>query len=165
MDSIAVEILKTITVLNDLALDAQADGRRIVSRLMQEWTDGTNRFDQPGERLYVAIHLGQLRGVCGLNQDPFAGNPKIGRVRRLYVASGSRRRGVGSAILRRLIDDARADFLALHLRTHDRAACAFYESMRFKPVAGDPNCTHQFPLSLVGTVAVCRDHRRDADAT
>src|SRR5262245_24982248 len=90
-------------ILADLAADAVADGRRMVSRLMADWVDGGNRFDGPGERAYVALAGdGRAIAVGGLNVDPFAGDPTVGRVRRLYVAAAQRRQGVASALMSRL---------------------------------------------------------------
>jgi hypothetical protein len=58
----------TITPLDDpdavagLAADAAADGRGMVERLVEEWRDGRNRFDRPGERAYVARLGGRASG-------------------------------------------------------------------------------------------------------
>jgi GNAT superfamily N-acetyltransferase len=139
MDLISMEILSDVAALKPLADDAQADGRRMVSRLIQEWKD----------QLYCAVRAGHICGVCGLNLDPFANEPAVGRVRRLYVAYAFRRKGVGSAIMNRLLADARKHFRALHLRTFDPGACGFYESIGFSKVEGDANCTHRLDLVMM----------------
>src|SRR5687767_8416863 len=102
LPAISVYPLTDPAVLAGLAADAEADGRRMVSRLMAEWSDGSNRFDRPGERAYVAVCDGRVVAVCGLNVDPFADDPAVGRVRRLYVETAQRRKGAGSAVLKRL---------------------------------------------------------------
>jgi predicted GNAT family acetyltransferase len=129
-------------LLAELALDAKADGRTMVARLMAEWADGSNRFNRLGERAYFAVSQDHVVAVCGLNIDPFAGDPVIGRVRRLYVAVAQRRRGLGSAIMKRVTDDARDHFHMLHLRTDDADASAFYEAIGFDRITDKPNCTH-----------------------
>jgi hypothetical protein len=81
--------------LAPLVAESEQDGWRFVRRLAEEWADGTNRFDRPGEALLAAWMDGALIGVCGLNVDPYAGEPTIGRVRRLYVLRRLRGRGSG----------------------------------------------------------------------
>jgi len=138
-----VEPLADLAQLADLAVDARADGRVMVSRFIEEWLDGRNRFSLPGEKAYVARRGDRIGAVCGLNLDPFAGSDTIGRVRRLYVAARDRRNGVGTAVVSQLMADARGVFEWLHLRTYDRDASAFYEAIGFEKVIGDENYTHR----------------------
>ena len=140
---LAILHLSDPAILSGLAADATADGRRMVSRLIEEWAEGVNRFDGTGERAYVAVAGGSVVAVCGLNIDPFAGDPLVGRVRRLYVAAGERHRGVGSVMMTVLAEEARGHFQVLHLRTDDAGASAFYEALGFTRVEGVPNCTHR----------------------
>ena len=126
-----------------LEVDAKADGRIMVSRFIEEWLDGRNRFSRSGEQAYVAKRGGRICGVCGLNRDPFAGSDAIGRVRRLYVAVRDRRHGVGSAVIDQLMADACGVYTWIHLRTYDAQAAAFYEAMGFERIVGDPKCTHR----------------------
>src|SRR4051794_4208398 len=112
----------------------------MVRRLIDEWRDGVNRFDKPGERAYYATAEDRIVGVCGLNVDPYANDGGVGRIRRLYVATHFRRRGIARAILQRLIADASGVFRELHLRTHDPQAGAFYEAIGFARVSEDENC-------------------------
>ena len=83
---------------------------RLVRRLVDEWRDGSNRFDRPGEALFGAWLDAQLVGVGGLNIDPHAGDPRVGRVRHLYVLVAARRRGVARALLAEIISAARGRF-------------------------------------------------------
>ena len=135
------------TVLAELAADAEADGWRMVSRLMAEWTDGRNRFAARGERAYVVVaEDGRPVAIGGLNVDPFASDPTVGRIRRVYVARTQRRRGVASALMQKLSIDSAEHFRMLHLRTDSAEASAFYEAIGFRRVVGDPNCTHRRPV-------------------
>ena len=131
--TLAIQPLTDPKDLVALATEATADGHRMVARLLEEWIAGQNRFDKPGERAYVATLDGRICGVCGLNIDPFAGDARIGRVRRLYVSASSRRRGIGSAMMQTLMKDAAGTFRELQLRTHDPRAAAFYEAVGFTP--------------------------------
>lgn len=79
----------------------------MLDRLQQEWKEGTNRFDQAGEILLLAIQNQQVVGVCGLNRDPYTDNDRVGRVRRLYVSVDSRRRGIGRLLVTEIQTTAR----------------------------------------------------------
>ena len=143
---IVIDGLDDVERLADLAQDAERDGHRMVTQLIGDWRDGTNRFEGPGESLYVAWLDGGLIGVCGLNVDPYVSDTRVGRVRRLYVAMDSRRLGIGSLLVRCIIDDARRSFDVLRLRTRNPVASAFYESHGFVRVAGVDVCTHRLAL-------------------
>ena len=138
--------LRDPTSLDALAAEADAEGHRMVSRMIAEWIAGDNRFELPGERAYAAILNDRICGVCGLNIDPFAGDRAIGRVRRLYVSPSKRRQGAASALIRKLVSDAADHFQILHLRTFDPAASAFYLAAGFAPVEGNEHCTHILSL-------------------
>ena len=138
--------LSDMDLLADLAVDAESDGHRFVTRLIEEWEDGTNRFSAPGERLYVAVVSGRPVGVGGLNIDPYAGDAAVGRVRHLYVATSERRLGVASELLDRIVSDARSRFRLVRLRTRNPQAAAFYRSRGFAEVDDDEFCTHQLAM-------------------
>ena len=141
--NLTLESLVSPDLLSPLEADCISDGRVMVDRLVQEWRDGRNRFSQPGERAYVAKLGARVSGVCGLNRDPFANDPSVGRLRRLYVAVADRRLGLGTAIVEKLMADAQGVFSWIHLRTHDPEAAAFYEAIGFESVSGDHGCTHR----------------------
>ena len=58
-----------------------------------------------------------------------------------------RRMGIGSALVRRILSDSISHFRLLRVRTSEAAASAFYLSLGFERVAGDPSCTHQWTNS------------------
>ena len=119
---------------------------RLVRRLVDEWRDGSNRFDRPGEALFGAWLDGPLVGVCGLNIDPYAGDDRVGRVRHLYVLSAFRRAGVGRALMAEVLAAARERFGTLRLSTTNPAAVRLYESLGFRPMPAR-DCTHVLPLA------------------
>ena len=145
---IAIERIDSLPIdrLVALATEAEATGFRGLSRLFSEWQAGGNRFDQPGEALFIATDNGRVVGVCGLNRDPYLGDPTVGRVRHLYVAVGHRRTGIGSRLVRAVVGAARGHFARLRLRTDSPGADAFYRSLGFLPVTGEPACSHQLVL-------------------
>jgi GNAT superfamily N-acetyltransferase len=118
----------------------------LVRRLVEEWHSGANRFDRPGEVLFVAQLSGCVVGVCGLNIDPYARDPAVGRVRHLYVSVGERRKGVGRALIGRVVAGARKSFKTLRLRTNSKDAAAFYEAIGFRPTDSHSQSTHFLDL-------------------
>jgi GNAT superfamily N-acetyltransferase len=116
-----------------LRTEAMNEGFLFVDRLVRDWTAGSNRFDLPGERLIGAFAGENLLGVCGLNRDPYINQDEIGRLRHLYVRACARRRGVASALVQRLLDDASNTFRIVRLRTATREAAEFYRRHGFVP--------------------------------
>ena len=132
--------------IDALVAESEAEGFAFLTRLVREWQSGANRFDAPGEVLLVASVEGQLAGVCGLNVDPFAGQPHVGRIRHLYVRPPLRRHGVGEALLRAAVEHAAGHgFREIRLRTSTSDAARFYERRGF--VSSElPSATHVLHL-------------------
>jgi GNAT superfamily N-acetyltransferase len=147
---IAIERVNCLPVdgLNDLEREASASGFRGLFRLRNEWKSGGNRFDQPGEAIFVATLEGRIVGVCGLNRDPYLPDRRVGRIRHLYVASDRRRQGIGSRLLSAVMAKARGSFARLRVRTDSPDADAFYRAFGFTPITAEPACTHQVILDL-----------------
>ena len=132
--------------LDALLTESEQEGVRFVRRLVDEWTAGTNRFDRPGEAIFVARIGGRIVGVCGLNIDPYAAGPRVGRVRHLYVLLAERRLSVGRQLVAAVLEAARGQFSRLRLRTANPAAARLYESLGFRRSAGQPDCSHILEL-------------------
>jgi ribosomal protein S18 acetylase RimI-like enzyme len=131
--------------LRPLIAESERQGFAFVRRLVEEWGSGINRFDRPGEVLFAARAGDDLVGVCGLNVDPHADDPRIGRVRHLYVLVPYRRAGVGEQLVTDVIETARGHFARLHLRTTSAAAARLYERLGFRPT---PGAQHSHVLDL-----------------
>lgn len=127
-----------------LRLESERQGHRMLLRFAENWRDGTNRFDRPGEQVVGAYVEGRLIGLCGRNRDPYDGFAGAGRVRHLYVALSHRRSGVGRALVERTIDGADAWFNYLNTNCAPEAA-AFYERLGFAPISG-AHVTHRLVL-------------------
>lgn len=126
-----------------ILLEAErAEGHRLVLRLAEEWNDGSNRFDQPGEVVLDVRSNGRLVGVGGLNRDPYLDDPTVGRLRYVYVSSEVRGQGVGRLLVERLVDHAREGFDRVRLRTVTTGGSAFYVALGFEEI-DEPNSTHQ----------------------
>src|SRR5271156_3087694 len=106
-----------VTALQRLREESSREGYRFMERLCEEWVSGANRFNGPGEVLFLAVVDDQVVGVCGLNRDPYAHGARTGRVRRLYVLPTYRRSGIGQALLEAVIAHAHENFDLLRART------------------------------------------------
>ncbi|MBC3301377.1 GNAT family N-acetyltransferase [Pseudomonas sp. SWRI18] len=123
-----------------LEAQAVAEGFRFVTRLIKEWEERSNRFDQPGECLLGVFYEAQLVAIGGLSCDPYTG-PGIGRLRRVYVAPASRGRTAGKALVQQLLDEAAPHFHLVRLSTDRPEAAAFYLRCGFHQVV-DKTATH-----------------------
>jgi len=128
-----------------------AEGFRFLERLRDDWTSGANRFERAGEAFFMARDGSSLLGVCGLNQDPFAGDPAVGRMRRLYVAPPFRRHGVGSALVREATVAASGRFSVIRLRSNTEEGDRFWRARGFiRLPPGDPDATHLLQIAQEG---------------
>jgi len=133
-----------LDALRELRVESLQEGFSFIERLCAEWISGANRFDAPGEALFLAVSEGQVVGVCGLNCDPYAHDPRIGRVRRLYVSRTHRRRGIGQRLLAAVVAGARGHFSSVRVRTE--VAGDFYTAQGFRRIATGAEVTHVLEL-------------------
>jgi GNAT superfamily N-acetyltransferase len=116
-----------------LRIEALQERFLFIEKLWNEWENGKNRFTAPGDKLFGCMDQTTLVAIGGLNQDPFDGRSGIGRIRRVYVRTAWRNRGIGQALVHTLIENARTSFTALHLRTDNPTAARLYERIGFSP--------------------------------
>ena len=99
----------------EMLVESEVSGYGFLRRVVDQWESGVNRFSRPGEALLVAEKNSRWVGVCGLSIDPYLNNPRIGRVRNVYVLAECRRCGIGrrlvqeAILLERLTDELRMD--------------------------------------------------------
>jgi GNAT superfamily N-acetyltransferase len=129
--------------LESLLAESRAEGHHFVDRLVDDFVEGRNRFDQPGEVLFAVYAAGQLVAVGGLNQDPYLPDEDAGRVRHVYVLPAFRRQGAGRLLMQTIIAAARSShFRLLTLRTLNPAADLFYRGLGFRTEPGVEQATH-----------------------
>ncbi|MFM5953866.1 MAG: GNAT family N-acetyltransferase [Novosphingobium sp.] len=131
--------------LRALVAVAGAEGFGFMDRLVAAWDDGTNRFDRPGEVYLGAMSGSSLVAAGGLNRDPYCADPRIGRVRHLYVHPDARRSGAGRALMTEIVARSRESFDLLRLRTTSERGAAFYEALGFMR-SGEPDASHLLKL-------------------
>lgn len=106
----------------------------MLDRLVDDFHDGRNRFDQPGECLLGVFDAsGNLLGIGGVNQDPYSPGHPVGRLRRFYILPAYRRQGIGRHLANALLLEAKQTFLTVVLRTYTTQGAQFYESLGFIP--------------------------------
>jgi len=127
--------------MEQLQREALDEGHKFIERLVEEWSTGENRFDAPGEILCGHIAQGLLVAVGGLNRDPFATVPGVGRIRRVYVGPAWRNQGIGETLTRTLVENARKNFWCVRLRTENPGAARLYERIGFS-ISPGANVTH-----------------------
>jgi ribosomal protein S18 acetylase RimI-like enzyme len=137
----------------EILAESKMAGFRAIDRLVTDWKTGANRFDRPGEALFIARQgapqsgsgSDRILGVCGLNCNPYIDPSQIGRVRRLYVMQDSRRQGIGRTLVHQIIEVAKLSFDRLHVRTTNPIAAQFYQLLGFMACHSE-SATHTLDL-------------------
>jgi GNAT superfamily N-acetyltransferase len=126
----------------EMLAESEASGYRFLRRVADEWETGVHRFSGPGEALLVAEIDCRWVGVCGLSIDPYLDDPRVGRVRNVYVLADCRRNGVGRRLVQEAIARAQNHFERVRLSSEEAGPARLYESLGFRPCRGVPHCTH-----------------------
>ena len=132
--------------IEPLIAESEAEGFRFLARLRREYLDGATRFGGVGETLLGVYAGAELVALGGLTRDPYDADPRVGRVRHVYVALAHRRNGAGRLLVSALVDAARGHFHRLTLRTDTEAAARFYSAIGFSAIDGGPTRTHVLDL-------------------
>jgi len=125
-----------IQSLKNLADEAKNEGYNYVRKTMDEWLQGINQFSKQSEVLWGVFDSEKCIAIGGLNIDPFADEPAIGRVRRIYVSKKYRQKGIATYLLKKIIEQSKPFFSTLRLSTNNQNAAELYESMGFIKAEG-----------------------------
>jgi len=120
----------------ELMACCQNEGFGMVSRLLADFEQGANRFDEPGEALFVHLRGNRVIAVAGLNRERDVSLGRAGRVRRLYVSPKDRGRGLGRKLISQIVLAAQPSFDLLTVNVGQTDARGFYEQMGFTQMAG-----------------------------
>lgn len=121
--------------VHSLAVAARCEGYRFLDRLIDEWSDGSSRFDRHGECLLM-VFIGEVAaGIGGLTAEPKI----VGalRMRRFYIHPSVRGQGVGHMLADVLIGRARQTTTLLTVHSGSEDASAFWRTLGFQPCLGD----------------------------
>jgi GNAT superfamily N-acetyltransferase len=124
-----------------LRAEAADEGFNNIETLWRKWQDSTNRFMRPGEMLVVATTDDELVGIGGITQD-FVDAAWL-RMRRFYVRPAYRRRGVGRATARAVLDHALPLDRQIALYAAGSQAAAFWPQLGFVQIERE-NTSHVF---------------------
>ena len=120
-----------------------AEGFRFLERLLNDFKDGSNTFNHFGEGIFgVFTEEDEIVAIGGLNNDPYLNEQYIGRLRRFYVDKAYRRNGIGSLLVKRIIDEAKGYYKILVLHTDTENAEHFYTTIGFTKGNLYPNSSH-----------------------
>lgn len=146
MDIKVIEDLNKVDV-SKLVEESEAEGYRFLRRLVNQYEDGTNTFNKAGEVLYgVWDPAGELVAIGGLNRDPYSDKSGIGRLRRFYISEHARRQGIGTKLLKEILNYGKGHFSEIVVRTDSSIADAFYRANGFSGDLGMPDVTHHVIL-------------------
>lgn len=117
-----------------LRREARAEGYRFVERLAADWASGETRFDRGGEILLGLWIAGELVGIGGLSVDPVSANAL--RMRRFYIRTMFRRRGLGRMLAEGLLERARCSGRPVTVNAAAGSE-AFWEALGFRAAPRD----------------------------
>ena len=133
--------------LDSIVNQSKEEGFRFIERLINDFKNGSNTFNHFGEGLFGVFNEEDvLVAIGGLNKDPFSNGQYIGRLRRFYVDKEYRRNGIGSILVRRIIDEAKKYYKILVLHTDTEQADKFYSTIGFTKRNHYPNSSYFMEL-------------------
>jgi GNAT superfamily N-acetyltransferase len=133
--------------IEPLVKESETEGYRFLTRLVNDYQDGTNTFNKPGEALLsVRNEGGTIVAIGGVNQSPFSEDTQVARLQRFYVLDEARRQGVGSLLLKEIVDHSRDAFKVVTVRTESSKADAFYRANGFELDDSASETTHLMKL-------------------
>ena len=139
---IKLETLPTAD-LEPLLAESRAQGFEFLDRLVAEYLSGVNRFAGPNEALFGVYHNKRMIAIGGLNNDPYLPTDDVGRVRHVYVLAAWRNQGIGTRLMRRIVEEARPHYARLlTLRTFSEQADGFYRALGFRATDEVETATH-----------------------
>lgn len=130
--------------LKDLIQESVQEGFTFVTKLVNEWNSGVNRFDKVDEHLYQVSYKGKIVGIGGVNNNPYKEEGKVGRIRHVYVRPAYRSKGIGKILVLALMDSCKDKYDKITLRTMTQRAAKFYESLGFQKVTNATFNTHEY---------------------
>lgn len=149
MKEYKVDKIKNLSELDlkRLVKQSKEEGFRFIERLVNDYENGDNTFKGTGEALLAVFNKeNEIIAIGGLNIDPFSKDQNVGRLRRFYVSKECRRSGIGTVLLKAIINEAKKNFNVLVLHTDTKEADNFYIFQGFTREERYPKSTHYMKL-------------------
>jgi GNAT superfamily N-acetyltransferase len=108
--------------------EARAENHRFLERLVSDWASGSTMFDGDGEALLAAWLDDVMAGIGGITLDPVVSGAL--RMRRFYVRSIFRGRGIGRALVGSLLEQPRRAGQVVFVNEGEGSG-AFWEALGF----------------------------------
>lgn len=132
--------------VSKLIQESEKEGYRFVTRLKEEYEDGTNRFSEQGEALYGVWEDKELVSIGGLTKNTITTEEQSARLYRFYTLPDHRRKGIGSELFKAISDNAKGKFKEITTKTESAKADAFYRANGFVFEERSPDTTHVLSL-------------------
>ena len=144
-----VEQVEDINLIDISQLVKESEGGvSFFNTLVNDFQDGSNKFDKPGEALFFIQNKSEeVVAIGGVNQSPFSDDKDVARLQRFYVAADARRQGVGSILLEEIVRHSRDSFREMTVRTESSKADAFYRANGFELDDSASETTHVISLA------------------
>ncbi|MBM7579410.1 GNAT family N-acetyltransferase [Jeotgalibacillus terrae] len=118
--------------ISSLIDESLSEGFRFLQRLEDDYESESNRFSLEGEGLwYIMNSSSDVVAIGGINRQKSAGDMSTGRLRRFYVRSADRGKGVGAILLAHILSLSADHFHRIVLFTDTVKAAHFYEKHGF----------------------------------
>jgi GNAT superfamily N-acetyltransferase len=131
-----------IGAIHALATEAESEGFRFVTRLLNDLASGAAQLETESEFFKGIFDRDSLVALGGITPDPYIDDHQVGRVRHVFVTRAYRGRGVGRLLMRSIEAQASGRYRRLRLRTDSAAAAAFYERLGYARVTQE-SATHE----------------------
>jgi GNAT superfamily N-acetyltransferase len=132
-----------------LRAEAKREEHEFLDRMQAGFGMGSEAYEGAGEGAFVAYCDSRLAGTASIAFDPFLGDPRVGRIRHVFVSVAARRQGVAAALVSSCLERGH-DFALIRLRTGNPDAARLYERLGFVPAAlADATHIYRPPISSV----------------
>jgi GNAT superfamily N-acetyltransferase len=132
--------------VSKLIQESEKEGYRFVTRLKEEYEDGTNRFSEQGEALYGVWEDKELVSIGGLTKNTITTEEQSARLYRFYTLPEYRRKGIGSELFKAISENAKGKFKEITTKTESAKADAFYRANGFVFEERSPDTSHVLSL-------------------
>ncbi|MFC1933165.1 GNAT family N-acetyltransferase [Chloroflexota bacterium] len=130
--------------IETIRYESDKEGYNMINRLIADYHSGRNKFNKKGEKLIGFLLDNEIIAVCGLNIE--STNDKLGRIRKLYVLKNYQHRGIGTELVKYLVNHAKPYFEGVVVNIGNLPVDNFYKSIGFEPIVDNESYTYIYGL-------------------